>query len=41
MADMQTRHAQRLGADAYAEFKRLFVDVVEQQRHEATSLSGD
>ncbi|MFD3456610.1 MarR family winged helix-turn-helix transcriptional regulator [Streptomyces sp. NPDC058691] len=41
MAEMQTRHAQRLGVNAYAEFKRLFMDVVEQQRLNATSLADD
>ncbi|MDH6521813.1 DNA-binding MarR family transcriptional regulator [Streptomyces sp. SAI-208] len=33
MADMQARHAQRLGAEVYDEFKRVFADVVEHQRH--------
>ncbi|MEV7076335.1 MarR family winged helix-turn-helix transcriptional regulator [Streptomyces sp. NPDC091972] len=33
MAQMQDRHAARLGADVYAEFKRVFLDVVENQRH--------
>ncbi len=32
MADMQRRHAQRLGAEDYARFKRLFTDITEEQR---------
>lgn len=39
MADMQTRHAQRLGADVYAEFKRVFVDVVDQQRRDVNGAA--
>ncbi|MDX3077644.1 MarR family winged helix-turn-helix transcriptional regulator [Streptomyces sp. NPDC088354] len=41
MAEMQERHAQRLGGTVYAEFKRLFVDVVEQQRRDASTVTGD
>ncbi|MFF3559356.1 MarR family winged helix-turn-helix transcriptional regulator [Streptomyces sp. NPDC002574] len=41
MAEMQERHAQRLGGNVYAEFKRLFVDVVEQQRRDASTVTGD
>ncbi|WP_328646963.1 MarR family transcriptional regulator [Amycolatopsis sp. NBC_00348] len=32
MADMQRRHAQRLGAEDYARFKRMFTDITEEQR---------
>lgn len=32
MARMQARHESRLGRDAYAEFKRVFMDVVDHQR---------
>ena len=32
MAHMQARHEQRLGRDVYAQFKRVFIDVVEHQR---------
>jgi DNA-binding MarR family transcriptional regulator len=32
MADMQDRHAQRLGPDDYARFKRMFADITEDQR---------
>ncbi|WP_326959683.1 MarR family winged helix-turn-helix transcriptional regulator [Amycolatopsis sp. NBC_01286] len=32
MADMQRRHAQRLGAEDYARFKRMFADITEEQR---------
>lgn len=40
MADMQKRHARRLGADAYGDFKRVFTDVVEQQRRDAESAAA-
>ena len=40
MADMQKRHAQRLGTDAYADFKRLFASVVEQQQRDVKSAAG-
>ncbi|WP_326834801.1 MarR family transcriptional regulator [Amycolatopsis rhabdoformis] len=32
MASMQDRHARRVGREAYAEFKRVFMDVAEHQR---------
>jgi DNA-binding MarR family transcriptional regulator len=32
MAHMQARHERRLGRDVYAEFKRVFMDVVDHQR---------
>ncbi|MEA5363810.1 MarR family transcriptional regulator [Amycolatopsis sp., V23-08] len=32
MAAMQERHAQRLGHEDYARFKRLFTDITEEQR---------
>ncbi|MCI2423389.1 MarR family transcriptional regulator [Saccharopolyspora sp. K220] len=32
MASMQDRHARRVGREAYAEFKRVFMDVTEHQR---------
>jgi hypothetical protein len=38
---MQGRHAQRLGAYAYAELTRLFVEVVEQRRRDAGDLTDD
>lgn len=38
MARMQERHARRVGRDAYAEFKRIFMDVTEHQRQN-TSLT--
>ncbi|WP_212914241.1 hypothetical protein [Streptomyces sp. TS71-3] len=38
---MQRRHARRLGADDHAEFKRLFIDVVEQQQRYAKSAAAD
>ncbi|MFJ4845487.1 MULTISPECIES: MarR family winged helix-turn-helix transcriptional regulator [unclassified Streptomyces] len=41
MTEMQARHAQRLGVGVYAEFKRLFVDVVEQQRRDASTVAAD
>ncbi|QRP49377.1 MarR family winged helix-turn-helix transcriptional regulator [Amycolatopsis sp. FDAARGOS 1241] len=37
MAGMQDRHARRVGRAAYAEFKRIFMDVTEHQRR---SVSG-
>ena len=40
MADMQLRHARRLGADVYAEFKRLFINVVEQQQRYSKSADA-
>jgi DNA-binding MarR family transcriptional regulator len=35
MAQMQARHERRLGSDVYAEFKRVFIDVVDHQRRDA------
>ncbi|TDC13196.1 MarR family transcriptional regulator [Streptomyces sp. 8K308] len=32
LADIERRHAEAVGADAYAEFKRLFRDVARHQR---------
>ncbi|MFJ1765422.1 MarR family winged helix-turn-helix transcriptional regulator [Amycolatopsis sp. NPDC088138] len=32
MAAMQERHAERLGHEDYARFKRLFTDITEEQR---------
>jgi len=34
MTAMQERHAIRLGSEAYSQFKRAFVDVVEHQRQQ-------
>lgn len=41
MAEMQVRHARRLGEDVYAEFKRVFMDVVEQQRRDLRNAGDD
>lgn len=41
MEEMQVRHAQRLGEDVYAEFKRAFVEVTEQQRRDLESAGGE
>jgi DNA-binding MarR family transcriptional regulator len=41
MADMQERHAQSLGPDAYADFKRVFISVVEQQQRDMKSAAAD
>lgn len=34
MAEIQERHARRLGHDVYAQFKTMLVDVVEHQRRQ-------
>lgn len=39
MAEMQERHARRVGREVYAQFKKTFVDVVERQRRQSTGES--
>lgn len=34
MAAIQERHARRLGRDTFAQFKSVFIDVTEHQRHD-------
>ncbi|MEU3985409.1 helix-turn-helix domain-containing protein [Streptomyces sp. NPDC026672] len=39
MAAMQARHAERVGEDVYAEFKRVFSDITEHQREDARTAA--
>lgn len=41
MTAIQTRHARRLGKDAYAEFKSAFLDVTEHQRARVADRGRD